>query len=257
MARAKRTDRTEARRRHRAEQAALAEVESGDETATATASPSSAKGSTKGASRGTEKPAPAARPGIMGAFRGAYRPLNLRGDLAALPLIFSNLGFLAAMVGTAAIAVVFVLAYNDVLAAIPVGTATTDQLSAIVQTSTIPYFLGTMALQPPPVIGAFLIGFMAKRGSWLTGLVYGIFVVIVATLVFATPAGRLFTQDGAQGSTSNLVIGFAAWSPVGSALLASAAAWYRRFLDLSNPNRGQRGAKPQQGRGNTKAKAAR
>ena len=41
----------------------------------------------------------------------------------------------------------------------------------------------------------------------------------------------------------------------GAMLFASAAAWYRRFLDLVNPNRGQRQGrggqpKPQSGRGN-------
>ena len=37
-------------------------------------------------------------------------------------------------------------------------------------------------------------------------------------------------------------------------IFAAAIAWYRRFLDLLNPNRGNRGqkgqAKPAQGRGN-------
>ncbi len=246
MARAKRTERTEARRRHRADLAALAEADPRDETTT---------GAAPSATKGASKQAPGARPSIMAALRTAYHPLNLRGDLGAIPQILTNWGFLAALGGTAAICVYFVVAYNDALAAIPVGTATVDQLSAVVEQNSIAYFLGTMALQPPPVIGAFLIGFMAKRGSWMAGLVYGIFVVILSALVFATPSGRLFTQDGAQGSTAQLIVGFAAWSPVGSALLASAAAWYRRFLDLSNPNRRQRGARPQQGRGSAKAKA--
>ena len=65
--------------------------------------------------------------------------------------------------------------------------------------STIPYFLGTMALQPPPAIGAFLIGFTAKRASWLGGLVYGIFVTIVAIVVLQTPAGRLLTGRWLRG----------------------------------------------------------
>ena len=120
------------------------------------------------------------------------------------------------------------------MAAIPVGTATPEQLEQVVGSSTIPYFLGTMALQPPPAIGAFLIGFAAKRASWLGGLIYGIFVTIVAIVVLQTPAGRLLTGDG---SAEAVIVGHAAWSPVGAALFASAAAWYRRFLDLANPNR--------------------
>jgi len=34
-------------------------------------------------------------------------------------------------------------------------------------------------------------------------------------------------------------VGHAAFSPIGAALFASLLAWYRRFLDLANPNRRQ------------------
>lgn len=223
MARAKRTDRTEARRRHRAEQATLAEAEPGD----AIAAPApTGKSSTKAV--------PPERPGIRTAFRGAMRPLDLRGDLKSLPQVLTNWGFLAAMGITLAAAVLFVVAYSDAMATIPVGTATPAQLEKVVGSSTIPYFLGTMALQPPPAIGAFLIGFTAKRASWLGGLIYGIFVTIVAIVVLQTQAGRLLTGDGPAQA---VIVGHAAWSPLGAALFASAAAWYRRFLDLANPNR--------------------
>ncbi len=244
VARAKRTDRTEARRRNRAEQAALAEGEPGAE---APAAP-------RTSGKAPAQSAPAARQGILASFRLAAHPLDLRGDLRAAPQILTNVGFLAAVGVTLGAAAFFVFSYNDAMAAIPVGTATTTQLQDVVGKSSIPYFLGTMALQPPPIIGAFLIGFMAKRGSWLGGLVYGIFVVILAIVVLQTPSGRLLTGDQ---SAEAVIVGHAAWSPVGSAVLASLAAWYRRFLDLANPNRQQRGAKPQQGRGNTKAKPAR
>lgn len=223
MARAKRTDRTEARRRHRAEQATLAESEPGD---VITAPAATGKASAKGV--------PPERPGIKAAFRGAMRPLDLRGDLMATPRVLTNWGFLAAIGITVGAAALFVFAYSDAMAAIPVGTATPEQMEQVVASSTIPYFLGTMALQPPPAIGAFLIGFTAKRASWLGGLVYGIFVTIVAIIVLQTPAGRLLTGDG---SADTVIVGHAAWSPIGAALFASAAAWYRRFLDLANPNR--------------------
>jgi hypothetical protein len=223
VARAKRTDRTEARRRHRAEQATLAETEPGDVIAAPAAT-----------GKSSAKAVPPERPGIRTAFRGAMRPLDLRGDLRALPKVLTNWGFLAAMGITLAAAVLFVVAYSDAMAAIPVGTATPDQLTNVVGSSTIPYFLGTMALQPPPAIGAFLIGFTAKRASWLGGLIYGIFVTIVAIVVLQTQAGRLLTGDG---SAQAVIVGHAAWSPIGAALFASAAAWYRRFLDLANPNR--------------------
>jgi phosphate/sulfate permease len=55
------------------------------------------------------------------------------------------------------------------------------------------------------------------------------------------------------------------WSPLLGAFFASAAAWYRRFLMLSNPNRGRRAQQAQKrptdgrsrGSGNTKAPARR
>ena len=248
MARAKRTERTEARRRHRAEQAALAELEPGVEGA-ASDTAASSRIQAKGA-------APAARPGIMASFRGAMRPLDLVGDLKAAPQVFTNWGFLAALGITAATAAWFVLAYNDAMAALPAGPKTTEQLEAVVGTNTIPYFLGTMALQPPPAIGAFLIGFTAKRASWLSGLVYGIFVTILAIVILQMPAGGLLSG---LGTADQVIVGHAAWSPVGASVFAAAAAWYRRFLDLANPNRGQqrptKASKTPQGRGNVKTNA--
>jgi len=78
-------------------------------------------------------------------------------------------------------------------------------------------------------------------------------VTVLAIVVLQTEAGRLLTGDKPMDA---LVVGHAAWSPVGAALFASAAAWYRRFLDLANPNRQHRSSKPQ-GRSNAKAKPAR
>lgn len=241
---AKRTDRTEARRRYRAQQAELADAEPGDETVEAAAT-AGRKPRAK-----ADQPAPAVRPGIMNSFKGAVRPLNLRGDLLALPQVVTNWGFLAAMGITLAAAIWFVVAYSPALSEIPAGTPVSDQLETVVGTNSIPYYLGTMALQPPPAIGAFLIGFAAKRASWLGGLIYGIFVTILAIVVLQTPAGRLLAGDGSMDA---VLVGHAAWSPVGAMLFASAAAWYRRFLDLANPNRGQRrqDGKAQQGRGKT------
>ena len=94
-----------------------------------------------------------------------------------------------------------------------------------------------LVLTPPPMIGAFLIGFTAKRASWLGGLVYGVVVALTFVIVLATPAGRLVTLDQPTDACSRPD----GWRsrPMGAALFASAAAWYRRFLDLANPNRGK------------------
>jgi hypothetical protein len=236
VARAKRTDRTDARRRYRA---AVSGFDESETTNQATSEPSARSGS-KVASA-----APVQRPSITAAFRGAMRPLDLRGDLQALPKILTNWGFLAALAVTAVAAGWFVIAYNDAMAAVAT-TAPVSELEKVVGGNSIPYFVATMAMQPPPAIGAFLIGFAAKRGSWLGGLVYGIVVTIVAIVILQLPAGRLLSGNGPADA---VIIGHAAWSPLGAALFASAAAWYRRFLDLSNPNRVAQRQRQAQGRG--------
>jgi hypothetical protein len=240
VARAKRTDRTEARRRHRAEQAAMAGTEPGDTTVATTAARQK---------DAAPKPVAAERPSIVASFRGAIHPLDLRGDLRSLPQVLTNWGFLLALALSVAMGAWFVLTYSDAMAAIPVGTATPAQLEAVVQQNSLPYMVWSMALQPPPMIGAFLIGFTAKRASWLGGLLYGIFVVILAIVTLQTPAGRLLSGDT---SAEAVIVAHAAWTPVGAALFASAAAWYRRFLDLANPNRAAQRQARQQGRGDMK-----
>ena len=96
MARAKRTDRAEARRRYRA---TLAEADDrhrrrgrrgrrrrrrhdGDGEASSSARP-----------RAARRPSPPG-PGIATAFRLAFRPLDLRGDLRALPMLLTHPAFL-------------------------------------------------------------------------------------------------------------------------------------------------------------------
>ena len=120
MARAKRTDRTEARRRYRAEQAALLEGdEEGDDDATGDAPARAA--------------APAPAPRVRASrrrFRGAYRPVDLRDDLRALPKIVTQWGFLAASAATIGAAVFFVISFSPAVQAVPVGD--TAGLTAVI-----------------------------------------------------------------------------------------------------------------------------
>jgi hypothetical protein len=255
VARAKRTDRTEARRRHRAEQAMPAMADS-ESDAPAAGKPAAGKPPAGKPAARSAPPAPVARPSITAAVRQAVRPLDLRGDLRAFPSVVLNWGFLASIALTIVAGAWFVAAYSAGMSAIPVGSATTEQLQAVVGENTIPLFLGQMAfLTPPPAIGAFLIGFTAKRASWLGGLVYGLFVVAVVAVILQTPAGRLLTGDQ-PGGIESLLVGHAAFSPIGAALFASLLAWYRRFLELASPNRAQR-AQPRRPHGRGDMKPAR
>jgi hypothetical protein len=233
VARAKRTDRTEARRRYRAEQAAAG----GDPTTDVVVDAAPAKGRST-ASRAAA-PAPAARPGIVASFKAAYRPVDLRGDLRAAPMVLTHWGVLAAIGVTILSGVLFVVTYSGAVASIPVGDK--EALQGVIAANPLPASIfGALVLTPPPMIGAFLIGFTAKRASWLGGLFYGIVVFLTFVIVLATPAGRVVMLDQ---PTDAGIAQMATLSPMGAALFASAAAWYRRFLDLANPNRNQPRAK--------------
>ena len=116
VARAKRTNRTEARRRYRAEQVAP----DGDSTTDVVVetAPAKGKGTSSAAPARSKGAAPAPRPGIMASFRAAYRPVDLRGDLRAAPMVLTHWGFLVACAIAIAASAIFVIATNDFASAI-------------------------------------------------------------------------------------------------------------------------------------------
>ena len=95
-------------------------------------------------------------------------------------------------------------------------------------------------VRPPAIGGVFIAGFLAPRASWLLGLLVGLVSAIVnALLVTFVPLAIFATAPDAAQAQEFIVTGFLL-SPIFGALFASGAAWYRRFLQLSNPNRGKR-----------------
>jgi hypothetical protein len=241
VARAKRTDRTAARRRYRTEQAGL-----DDASGVESAEPTPTRG--RAAQPGPVQP----RPGIMASFRNAYRPLDLRGDLRAAPKVLAHWGVWGAILIAVAASIAFMASTNDFAAAIDFSDPNALQGKTLDTASNISYLVISMFIVPPPMAGAFLIGFTAKRASWLGGLVFGVAAAACYAVVLTSPAGKLLTGNQ---SPDSLIVTAAALSPMGAALFAAAAAWYRRFLDLANPNRGQRRpTRPQQGRGNPRQK---
>jgi hypothetical protein len=224
LARAKRTDRTEARRRYRAELAGAAPADI--ETKTAVPVKDSAPVAV-----------PGARPSIMAAFRGAVRPLDVRGDIRALPVIIRERGVLIS-IGVAVLATaVFVIATNELGASLDFTLAEPLKDKTMPAATSISYLAISLFVAPPPAAGGFLIGFFAKRASWLTGLIFGVVAATCYSILIMSPAGRLLTG---QNSADPFVLQAWVAGPIGAALFASAAAWYRRFLDLANPGRGQR-----------------
>ncbi len=240
MARAKRTDRTEARRRYRAEQATSGADPVADEVVAA--APPRRKGTAPAGAAPAAASGPTARPSFSKSMRAAYRPVNVREDLRALPRLLIHWSVLLSAALAVGGTAVFV-------AVGPSGGSTTTQSGS----STVGYLssmLVSLFVGPPPFGAALLIGFMLPRATWLVGLVFGFLASACFTvIVLAQPS-----ETTASVSIPALLLQVWLLGPIGTMIFAAAIAWYRRFLDLLNPNRGNRGqkgqAKPTQGRGN-------
>jgi hypothetical protein len=243
LARAKRTDRNEARRRYRAEQATRVQDPELDEAPDVEPRASARAAKPSG---GSQPP----RPSIMAAFRGSFRPLDLRGDLLALPSIATHWAVLVSAAISVAATVVFITATNDLGASLDLSKPNPTEGIAISSATNFSYLVISLFVAPPPAAGAFLIGFTAKRASWLGGLVQGIVATACYAAIILSPAGRVLTGNS---PTDTIVVSAIALSPVGAALFASAAAWYRRFLNMANPNRGAR--RPARSAGKPKGRA--
>lgn len=227
MARAKQTNRSEARRRYRqASQPIESELELADDAPEAAGT---AGTSARQADRAAvAKPAPTApkRPGFMAAFRGAYHPAHPREDLKALPGLLTHWSFLAGvgLVFAGAAAAYLVPGYT--------GSAFAWELLV----------LPGSALAPQLVAG-----FFAKRASYMLGLLIGLLQGIVFTVFLTQFATRIGADLPGDRMTNLLTLSFVT-GPISGALFAAAAAWYRRFLALSSPRRAQQpgraGSKP-------------
>ena len=235
MARAKRTERSEARRRYRA--ASTGAPAEGDETpegaeVPAAAQPRDRRGR-RPASAGEPVSATQARPGFIGTLRAAAGPVDIAGDIRAFPSIVmrSRAGWVPALVilATTVAMLIPALASNQMVA-----------------------LAGNVVLQPPPMIIAFLAGMLAPRGAWLMGGLMGLlatvaFIVqyVVGTDTLMTPLGftvTLLPADklavGGAGIPATLMTGLVFGVAVGAF-----AGFYRRFLNMSQPQRQAKGAR--------------
>ena len=215
MARAKQTDRAEARRRYRQAMQQEPAEEGLEEPADEAADSAAAK-----ASRGRQPARPAAqqpaRPGITSAFRNAYRPANIREDLAMLPKLLRHWSLyvpILMIVGGAVVAYTF---WN--------------------------YTGGQLAWQVLVLPGSgfglpqLVAGFFAPRASYLLGFIVSIVQGIAGAILVLQLASVLGTPFPSDQMGTLLTQSFIA-GPLTGTLFASAAAWYRRFLALSSPRR--------------------
>ena len=264
MARAKRTSRAEARRRYRAQVAEQASAET-PETSERPVEPS-ARGP-----RAPRGPRPAAEPqrsGMRYAFRAAFHPPNFGDDIAHLPELLRSRAVLIPIlisVGTAlAISVtkgsdvisgllaqyflvtppigsIFIAGFfaprASYLAGLIVGLVAALALTAVVVATPIANPTVTPGASPSPSAAASAAASASPVSPASSSSAAASPAASVAPSPAPSGAGQVVADPVAVASAALV------WSPLIGALFASAAAWYRRFLQLSNPNRAaQRGA---------------
>ncbi len=221
MARAKRTARADARRRYRAatESAVDIDMEAADV-------PRDARTAGRRSQPGAKPENSQGRVGIVNALRVSIHPPQVREDLQALPSLVTHpalwLPLLITIVSTIAV----------------VATSGKDGITP---------FLFAYFVQTPALGGVFLAGFLAPRASWLLGAIVGLVAAIGYLAVLSVVPGALGPTTPAAGTIENVAISAFILSPVMGGLFAALAAWYRRFLRLSNPNRNRQAASPKRG----------
>jgi len=237
VARAKRTERAEARRRYRsvvgatenpelemdeadALDAPTAPLPRGSRTKRAEAG-AAARGQAGATARSAAAPPP--RAGFVASLRRAAGPADIRADLRALPSIAIHSKALwvplAVIGGVTALFFIPGISKNPLVA-----------------------LLGNLALQPPPMILPFLAGMLAPRGAWLVGgivalanavaygLLFGVFTNSVQTGLGFT---YVMTTDQKVGTIVNAILTSV---PFGI-LIGAFSGFYRRFLAMSAPAR--------------------
>jgi len=235
VARAKRTDRAEARRRHRAELAELAEAAAAeaqvDEDETSDSSTSDAVRPPRAAASAASKTAASnprgQRVGFMAGFREAYKIADVRADLRAFPTLVRGRSFL-----------------------IPVGLSVASTIVGLISIST-PNVVGALAvplfLGPLPIGSIYIAGVLAPRAAYLMGGIASLVgtVGLVIYSVAGAPAGNIPTGDLA------FAVGYAVvFYTFFGALIGAGLGFYRRLLRAMNPTDGR----PQRAKPGTKGR---
>jgi hypothetical protein len=269
--RAKRTNRAEARRRYRASIGEPIEEEAFDEAAPQPAARSSTP-KTPGATQ--------ERPSLSNAFRAAFRSPNVREDLGVLPsllvdrsvwlpsLLTVAAGIAFAVTGggnwlIALIATYFVAppALGSVflggflaprasyLVGLIIGFVSAAVASAVILTSSASLVTGQPLVgtpTPTPVSSpATSAGASASpaAASAAPGSPAASASPAPSASAAASPTPSASPSPTPQSVQDQIIYAFLTSPPFGM-FFAASAAWYRRFLRLSNPNRGR----PQQQR---------
>ena len=229
MARAKRTERAEARRRNRSIAGATENPDLEIDEASALKTPAAAssrsyrpKRTEAGAtSRGVAAPPP--RAGFLASLRRAAAPADILADLRALPSIAIHSK--ALWVPLAVIGAVTALFFIPGISRNPLVA-----------------LLGNLALQPPPMILPFLAGMLAPRGGWLAGGIVALANAVAYALLFGVFTNSVQTTLGftyvmtTDQKVAIMVNAILTSVPFGI-LIGAFAGFYRRFLAMSTPAR--------------------
>ncbi|MES2211270.1 MAG: hypothetical protein V4515_13980 [Chloroflexota bacterium] len=213
MARAKRTDRADARRRYRLthDETDMTESEDLEPVPNVLAS-----------SRVPTKGPVAARPmSFTDSMRNSWHRPDVRADIEALPWLLRSRAFLVP------------------LALVVVGVAA---LTAAPTNPAAGLFFQLMVL-PPAMAPIFITGFFAKRASYLLGLIIAV-IDVAGYAVFVYSALPALSGDPVTAARQQeLVFSAVAVGPLSGIFFAAGAAWYRRFLAFSSAQRARsRGA---------------
>ena len=101
-------------------------------------------------------------------------------------------------------------------------------------------FLFAYFIQTPALGGVFLAGFLAPRASWLLGGIVGLVAAFGYMAVLSLVPGSISPTAPGGAKMEEIALSAFLLSPIMGGLFAALAAWYRRFLTLTNPNRGRR-----------------
>ena len=222
MARAKRTDRAEARRRYRAE-TAVDDVDSNGEDSGEDSGESAASGDrapSEGAGRGSKAAGrgktggsaarPTARMPLFAAFRLAYQVADVRSDLRALPSLIRGRSFLIPGALTLASIVVALVSLNSA--------------------NVVASLLVTLFLGPLPIGSIYAAGVLAPRAAYLMGAI----AAFVGTLGLIAVVMIGTTSTTARPAAADIIYALVFYSIFG-AVIGAGLGFYRRLLRHLNP----------------------
>jgi hypothetical protein len=194
LARAKKTERADARRRYRAQTSAEAAGDAAGGSGSASGAP---------AGRGSQEPAPTGLGGILASIK---RP-NVAADLRAAPSVLRARPWILAPFGLVIVGAALAM--------------TTTPATGSLEATAVALLLGQ------PTLLYFLVGYLAPRGSYIFGAVLGLAAsALYVTIVLV----RLDPATSGAGDVAGGALSYVMIQAVSGALFAGFASWYREFL---------------------------